>query len=128
MEIARTGIILCTERYDECVAFYRDLFDLPVLHEKQQGNFRLTCLNFQGSYLMIETEGVASEVEKTVQQNPSKIRFNVTDIQAALKKIRDFGIAAKIESYEWGQTINITDPDGNRVGIRDESSFETRSD
>lgn len=31
MQIARTGIILNTERYDDCVAFYHDLFALLVL-------------------------------------------------------------------------------------------------
>ena len=123
MEIQRTGIILCTENYDQCVAFYRDVFGLPVMHEKVQGDFRLTCLDFQGSYLMIETEGNAVDREKTIEENPAKLRFNVSSIQSAREHLSRHGIESQIESFAWGQTINIVDPDGNRVGIRDESSF-----
>ena len=59
MKISRTGIILNTEKYDECVAFYKTVFELTVIFEKQEGNFRLTCFDFQKAYLMIETGGTA---------------------------------------------------------------------
>ena len=123
MEIARTGIILNVGKYDECVKFYRDIFKLPVMFEKTDGNFKLTCLEFGSSYLMIETGGYANPAEKSINQNPSKIRFNVNDIEVALITIQAHGIKANIESNTWGNTINIHDPDGNRVGIRDESTF-----
>ena len=54
MKLSRTGVIINTERYEACVAFYRDLFGLEILFTK--GDY-LTCFDFQGSYLMIETEG-----------------------------------------------------------------------
>ena len=72
---------------------------------------------------MIETEGVASPVEKAMHENPTKLRFNVADINVALEKVHSFGINAAIENYDWGDVINIVDPDGNRIGIRDEESF-----
>jgi len=123
VQIQRTGIILNTHNYDACVAFYRDLFGLRVLYEKEDGDFRLTCFEFGGSYLMVETEGVARAGEKTIAQNPTKLRFNVADIESAQVLVTKHGIDAEIEHYEWGDTINISDPDGNRVGIRDEVSF-----
>ena len=126
MEFVHTGIILNTEHYDDCVVFYRDLFGLPVLHEKRSGDFRLTCFAFGGAYLMVETGGSASAAEKTIEQSPAKLRFNVMDMDATLKRINDFGLNAKIEKFAWGETINICDPDGNRIGIRDEATFATR--
>ena len=124
---SRTGIILVVENYEECVSFYRDLFGLPLLHQKVQGDFRLTCLEFGGSYLMIETGGVASVGEKSLEQSPSKLRFNVPDLEEALARVQEFGLEAQIETFDWGSAINITDPDGNRVGIRDEEAFERDS-
>lgn len=123
IKIKRTGIILNTKHFDKCVAFYHDLFDLPVMFEKRDGGFRLTCLQFGASYLMIETEGVANPAGKSVAENATKIRFNVEDIQQALEDLKAYGIDAEVVTTDWGSTINIVDPDGNRVGIRDEASF-----
>jgi len=126
MKYARTGIILNTENYDDCVAFYRDLFGLRILFEEQYGDFRLTCFEFDGAYLMIETDGHANPAGKTSRENASKLRFNVADLGDALASIRDYGINAEITRHGWGSTIDIHDPDGNRVGIRDEASFATQ--
>lgn len=123
MEIQRTGIILNTENYDACVAFYRELFDLPLMFEKVDGDFRLTCLELGGCYLMIETQGWAKPTGKAVAENASKLRFNVADIELARQKIIAFGLEAEISENSWGSTINIVDPDGNRIGIRDELGF-----
>jgi lactoylglutathione lyase len=123
MEISRTGIILNTEKFDECVAFYRDLFDLEILFEEQHGAFRLTCFDFQGSYLMIETGGVANPAGKSISESATKFRFNVENIDRVLITVKNFGLDAEISRNEWGSTINIHDPDGNRIGIRDEPTF-----
>ena len=56
MQLARTGIILLSRNFDACVAFYRDLFGLEVLFEKSYGDFRLSCLDMRGGYLLIETD------------------------------------------------------------------------
>lgn len=44
--VARYGIILNTENYAECVAFYRGLFGLRKLFERDEDGFMLTCLEF----------------------------------------------------------------------------------
>jgi lactoylglutathione lyase len=126
MNIVRTGIIINTEKYDACVSFYRDLFDLKYLFTEQYGDFRLTCFEFDGSYLMIETDGYANPVGKSIRENSTKLRFNVTDIDEALTTVKAYGITAQITRNDWGSTINIYDPDGNRVGIRDEASFKAQ--
>lgn len=123
MKIARTGIILNTERYDECVSFYRDVFKLEVMFQKHDNESYLTCLEYGGAYLMIEQGGVYNASGKTSRDCPSMLRFNVEDIEQTLVYLKSKGIDAEIETYEWGSTININDPDGNRVGIRDEAKF-----
>ena len=119
VDSARTGIILNVEKYRECVAFYKDLFGLKVLFETPD----LTCLDYHGCYLMIEMEGVAKPEGKSMKENSTKLRFNVPDVEQALQRVRAYGLQANIEKHPWGSTINIHDPDGNRVGIRDEAGF-----
>jgi lactoylglutathione lyase len=126
MNIVRTGIILNVEKFDECVTFYKNLFGLKVLFEEQYGDFRLTCFEFDGSYLMVETDGFAKPEGKTLRENSTKLRFNVSNIEEALKTINAYGIEAEIIENDWGSTINIYDPDGNRVGIRDEATFKSQ--
>lgn len=123
MNIQRHGIILNVENFDACLHFYKTLFNLPVMFEKQEGDFRLCCLEFGSSYLMIETEGYAEPEGKSIATCPQKLRFNVSNIDTALKDVRAFGIDAEVSKTDWGSVINIHDPDGNRIGIRDEATF-----
>lgn len=121
--IARYGIILNTENFEECVAFYRDLFGLRQLFEKEEGGFKLSCLEYGHGYLMIEQGGKAKNGVKSPAEGSFKLRFNVKDLEKALAEIRAWGIQANIQENSWGRTINISDPDGNRVGVRDEAGF-----
>ncbi|WP_226610965.1 VOC family protein [Marinobacter nauticus] len=121
--IARYGIILNTENFEECVAFYRDLFGLRQLFEKKEGDFKLACLDYGNGYLMVEQGGKAKNGVKSPKEGSFKLRFNVEDLEEALAEIRAWGIQAEIQESSWGRTINISDPDGNRVGVRDEAGF-----
>lgn len=123
MQLERCGLILNTENFNACVDFYRKLFELPLLFEKAEDDFQLCCLALGDSYLMIETGGSADPAGKSIDQGAAKLRFNVDDMEAALAKVQAFGIDAQIESNDWGKTINLFDPDGNRVGIRDHAGF-----
>ncbi|EMR9628533.1 VOC family protein [Vibrio parahaemolyticus] len=123
MKVDRHGIILNVENYDECVSFYRDVFELKVMFTKVEGDFKLTCLEFGDSYLMIETEGHADTNGKSIASCPSKLRFNVQDINDALIRVKQFNLSHEYTENDWGTTINLHDPDGNRVGIRDEVGF-----
>lgn len=123
MNIVRTGVILNTENYGECVSFYRDLFGLGILFQDEREDFRLTCFEYGGSYLMVETGGVAVPAGKTPEEHATKLRFNVSDIAKALETVRSYGIEAEVIANDWGATIDIHDPDGNRIGIREDASF-----
>ncbi len=112
-----------TQNYDECVSFYENLFGLGILFQDQKKDYRLTCFEYGGSYLMVETGGVANPEGKAIEENSMKLRFNVSDIEEALEAVRAYGIDTDINETEWGSTIDIYDPDGNRIGIRDEATF-----
>ncbi len=51
MNVVRTGVVLNTEHYEECVSFYRSVFELDGLFQESDGTCRLTCFRFGGSYL-----------------------------------------------------------------------------
>ncbi len=71
MEILRTGVILFTEKYEECVAFCRNAVGLRVLFT----NDDLTAFDFGGSYLMVERGGSAEPAGKTKAHNSTCFRF-----------------------------------------------------
>jgi lactoylglutathione lyase len=113
------GIILFTEHFDACVAFYRDTLGLPVWFEKPG----LVCLRFGDGYLMVETEGVANQdtptKAKSVSENPTKLRFNVKDVEAAARLLESKGVSVEINVYDWGTTGTFLDPDGNICALKD---------
>lgn len=123
MDTQRFGIILNVEKYQQCVTFYREVLGLDVLFSKVDGDFKLTCLAFGAAYLMIETDGFSEPNGKSIKSCPSKLRFNVADINNTLLHIKSFNISAEVIENDWGSSINIYDPDGNRISIRDEVGF-----
>jgi lactoylglutathione lyase len=123
VKFLRTGIILNTENYERCVSFYRDVLGLKALFSKHDGDDRLTCFHFGGAYLMVETGGYANPAGKSIQENCVKLRLNVQNLEAARQHLITHGIDAVITKFSWGSTINLHDPDGNRIGIREEAEF-----
>ena len=70
MRYTRTGVILCTEKYEQCVEFYSQLLGLPVMHSLDNEHSKLTCCDMgSGNYLMIETGGKAMAGGKSLEQN-----------------------------------------------------------
>jgi lactoylglutathione lyase len=108
-KIRTHGIILGTERFEACVAFYRDIVELPVWYEKPG----LVCLRFGDGYLMVETGGVARDGRKSPSENPTVLRFNVDDVTAAAEELRQRGVQVNVESHTWGTVGTFLDPDGN---------------
>ncbi len=109
------GIILGTERFDECVAFYRDTLGFPVWFEKD----RLVCLRLGDGYLMIETGGFAQDRRKSNAQNPTMLRFNVDDVKDVAAMLEQRGVAVDVRRYPWGLVGTFVDPDGNACELKD---------
>ena len=124
MNFSRTGVILFTENYRDCVSFYRELLGLDQMFALDNEHSRLTCLDMGGGvYLMIETEGVAVAGGKSIAQNPVRLRFNVDDVDAAAARLEANGVGVRIRREVWGTVADFVDPDGNRCSLRDEASF-----
>jgi lactoylglutathione lyase len=114
-KIRTHGIILGTERFDACVAFYRDMLELPIWYEKPG----LVCFRFGDGYLMVETGGVARDGRKSPSENPTMLRFNVDDVVAASGALRQRGIEVNVEQHSWGTVGTFLDPDGNLCEFKD---------
>ena len=114
-QIQTFGIILATEKFDECVHFYHDILGLPVWYEKPT----LACLRFGDGYLMIETGGHAVAGQKSTRQNPTILRFNVINVDTAADELRKQGITVTREDFTWGKVATFVDPDGNVCEFKD---------
>lgn len=124
LKFTRTGVILCTERYQECVAFYRDVLALPVLFALDNEHSQLTCCDMgNGNYLMIEKGGKAVPGKKSMEQNPVRLRFNVDDVAAAADLLSEKHVDVTVRHEPWGSVADFTDPDGNICSLRDEATF-----
>ena len=123
MEPTRSGIIVCTERYEACVDFYRRILALPELFSLDNEHSTLTRLDMGGGYLMIETGGTAAAGGKSIDESPAKLRFNVRDVEAAAELLEARGVRVAIRREPWGTVRDFFDPDGNRCSLRDEGSF-----
>lgn len=128
VKVSRTGIILNTQNFAACREFYRDILGLKELFSKTENDHKLSCLEFGGAYLMVESGGYANPQGKSIKECPAKLRLNVPSLEAAQRFLNERGIEASISRFDWGSTINIFDPDGNRVGIREESEFANQID
>ena len=124
MEFTRTGMILFTENYPECVSFYTEVLGLPIMHALDNEYARLTCCDLGGGhYLMIETDGNAVPGRKAIAQNPVWLRFNVNDVEQAARDLQDRGVSVDIRRETWGTLADFVDPDGNICSLRDEATF-----
>ncbi len=109
------GIILCTKRYDACIAFYRDVLELPVWFEMRG----LCCFHLGDGYRMIGTGGHACDGRKSNAENPTMLRLNVTDVASAADLLETRGIPVQHKSFDWGQVATFIDPDGNACELKD---------
>ena len=117
MKFTRAGFILNPENYQECVYFYGNILGLEFMFKIDRKGEKLTTFDLGGVYLMIETGGIAQHGGKFMATCPTKLRFNVSDIQATCANLRRKGIQAKVIDHSWGTTAEFFDPDGNRCAL-----------
>ena len=123
MDVTKAGIILNTENYEDCVKFYGEVLELPLLYEIDRPGERLTCFDLGGAYLMVETGGQAHAGVKPIERCPTKFRFNVADVEATSADLRRKGLRIAVREYDWGTTAEFADPDGNRCALRSDEGF-----
>ncbi|MCR1025852.1 glyoxalase/bleomycin resistance/dioxygenase family protein [Cellulophaga baltica] len=122
MEFDRTGIILYTVAYKECVVFYEEILGLNKLFETTA----LTCFEFGGSYLMVELD-TAQDGQKTAEERTKTcLRMNVPNVSALAEKLIAKDIAVDYQEHSWGTIAKFHDPDGNLCAFKDSKMFETQ--
>ena len=123
MNYARNGIILYTRNYEACVRFYRDTLGLPQMFALDEPQSRLTCLELGGAYLMIEPDERPWPEGTTIDHLPTKLRFNVADLDAAIAELQGRGVSIARADHGWGAVADFLDPDGNACQLRSEADF-----
>lgn len=106
----QTGFILHVTEYPACVAFYRDVLELPVTSSKDG----LTAFAFGASYLLVEEADEAWECERPLTERMC-LRLDVADeraFAAEVDRLRGLGVEVGVEDFEWGTVAMFTDPAG----------------
>ena len=114
MNVIQAGVIVFVDAYEACVSFYEHTLLLPVVARLDV----LTIFAVGASYLEIEQGGPSSQPLKSRANNPTVLRFDVLDIEAASQDLRSAGVAVKRMSHDWGETAICVDPDGNLVEFK----------
>ncbi len=115
LSVRHHGIILGTERFAECVRFYRETIGLPEWYRKDG----LVCLRFGNGYLMVEEGGVARMTRKPNSENPTMLRFNVDNVEHSADLLRAKGVDVEVKTFDWGMVGTFIDPDGNACELKD---------
>lgn len=123
MRYTRHGVVLPVEDYDGCVAFYRDVLDLPMLFQIDRPDSVLTGFDLAGAYLLVEPGGRAKTPETFPEDAQIRLRFNVADLDAAIAELRGKGVKVRRLDHSWGSVGLFRDPDGNLCQLRSDSGF-----
>lgn len=115
MEFREFGLILFVENYKECVGFYRDILQLKIRNIKET----LVSFDLSFGYLMVEKGGVGLSKEKTRDQNPAVLRFDVEPLDSVVNKLEKRGVSFSKRKlkFDWGTIAVFNDPDGNRIEL-----------
>lgn len=121
MEILKSGFILYTINYKECVFFYENILKLDVLYRKDS----LTCFDFNGSYLMVEIDDESNLTEPSIaKRDKTCLRMNVKNVKKACEILDKNAIPYDYHEFDWGIIAKFRDPDGNLIGFRSTQEHE----
>lgn len=108
-------ILLFVSRFDECLAFYRDLLGLKPA--RKEGAVHEEFVELDGGGVTFALHGgYQGEVPST---NPIALHFEVADIAATVARLREAGHeVADPEKREYGvYEAAFRDPDGNAFDL-----------
>lgn len=110
---------LTVERFDETVAWYRDVLGLTP---GATGVFHL----LDGATLEILGGGSASITPKSSAQQSTVLGIELADLDAAIAELEERGVDVGGEIYEWESEpwpserwIEISDPEGNEILVKE---------
>ncbi|MBQ0786463.1 MAG: VOC family protein [Oceanihabitans sp.] len=120
MKIERIGVILYVKAYQECVRFYTEILNLPILFQSEE----LTSFDLFGTYLMVEKEDRSTYLDDNSEnRNYSCLRINVADVKGISEVLKKQNIEVDYQEHAWGKVVKFKDPDGNLIAFKDEESF-----
>jgi len=120
MKFDRTGVILYTIKYKECVEFYENTLELCKMFEKES----LTCFEFGNSYLMVELDDEYDGTKISSERIKTCLRMNVTNVKELANKLIEKNIKVDYQERSWGKVAKFFDPDRNLCAFRDSYRFE----
>ena len=123
MKFTKAGIILNTQKYQECVDFYGTILGLDIMFKIDRPKEKITTFALGEVYLMIEPGSHAQAEKKSVAICPTKFRFNVNDVLSECRALRRKGVQVEVIDHSWGTTAEFSDPDGNRCALRSQRDF-----
>ncbi|MGH1362777.1 MAG: VOC family protein [Calditrichia bacterium] len=115
----RTGFILYVRKYPECVAFYREKLELPIMFNTPE----ITCFKFNESYLMVEMDDQVPAPLRG-ETYTTCLRMNVPNVKAFADGLTAKGVTVDYQKHEWGSVAKFNDPDGNLCAFKDDEKFE----
>lgn len=115
----RTGFVLYVRKYPECVAFYRDTLDLPIIFNTPE----LTCFKFGESYLMVELDDQVPPPLRG-ETYTTCLRMNVPNVKSFADSLSAKGVGVDYQQHDWGSVAKFNDPDGNLCAFKDDEKFE----
>lgn len=122
MKLDRTGIILYTIKYEDCVRFYQNILGFKVMFK----TYNLTCFEFGPSYLMVEREDENLQLELEHSRHKTCLRLNVSNVEQMAQYIQEKGVSVDLQVHDWGTVAKFTDPDGNLCAFKDSEKFENQ--
>ena len=120
MKFDRTGVILYTIKYKECVKFYGTTLELKKMFETKN----LTCFEFGSSYLMVELDDEYDGTQTESERIKTCLRMNVSDVKKISKKLTEKNVKVNYQEHSWGTVAKFFDPDGNLCAFKDSGKFE----
>jgi len=122
IDVHKSGFIIYTIKYKECVTFYKEVLGLSILYSKES----LTCFDFYGSYLMVEIDdSVTRNTDHSMGRDRTCIRLNVKEVKTACKALDEHNVPYDYGEHNWGTIAKFRDPDGNLIGFRSAKEFIT---
>jgi len=117
---AKTGqLLIPIDKFDEGVAFYRDVLGIPFLFAAPP---QMAFFNCGGVRLLV---GVMPARQKA--QRGATVYFQVDDMRGVFSGLKDKGVAFSAEPHVVNRTpkselwlAEFTDPDGNQLALMSE--------
>lgn len=115
MNLKGNGILLFVTNYQQCIQFYRDKLQLPVIFAEDG---ILTAFEFGGAYLMVEPFSTLN-IDRQKQNNCTYLRFDVDNdkFEDTVESLKAKQIQTTVNRFEWGKTATFFDPDGTTCEI-----------